>query len=73
MDFVLHLESQNGNSKKVWKPKRKEKKWGEFKSTRRILYYIQNSRREFKEDLKAKKKRKEMKEFKSTRKILYYI
>ena len=25
-----------------------------------ILYYIQNPKREFKEDLKAKKKRKEM-------------
>ena len=37
MDFVLHSESQNGNSKKVWKPKRKEKKCKEFKSTWRVF------------------------------------
>ena len=58
--FCITFRIPEGNSKKVWTPKRKEKKWEEFKSTRRILYYIQNSRREFKEDLKAKKKRKEM-------------
>ena len=42
--FSVSFRIQEGNSKKAWKPKRK-KKWEEFKSTQRILYYIQNSKR----------------------------
>ena len=48
-DFVLHSESQKGIQRKFESQKRKKKKWEEFKSTWRILYYIQNPRREFKE------------------------
>ena len=54
---------QKGNSKKAWKPKINEKKWEEFESTRRILYHVQNSRREFeastsrKEDKRKKPKK----------------
>ena len=46
--FSVSFRIPEGNSKKAWKPKRKGKRWEELKSTRRILYYIQNSRREFK-------------------------
>ena len=60
MDFVLHSESQKTIQRMFQSQKRKEKKWEEFTSTWRILYYIQNSERELKEYLKAKKKRKEM-------------
>ena len=47
----------------AWKPKRIEKKWEEFKSTWRIWYYIQNSRREFEVSTSRKedKKKKPMK------------
>ena len=45
-----------------------------MKSTWRILYYIQNPKREFEEGLKDKKrKEKKWEEFKSTWRILYYI
>ena len=44
-DLVFHSEFQKGIQRK---PKRKEQKWEEFKSTRRILFYIQNSKRKFK-------------------------
>ena len=72
--FCITFRIPKGNSKKAWKPKRKEKKWEKFKSTWRILYYIQNSEREFKEGLKAKKrKEKKWEEFKSTWRVLYYI
>ena len=57
-DFVLHSESQKGIQRRFESQIRKEKKWEEFKSTWRILYYIQNPRREFKESLKAKKEKK---------------
>ena len=70
----------------AWKPKRIEKKYEEFKSTRRILYYIQNSRRELevitsrKEDKRKKPKKigfycssqKEEKRKKETEKVGFY-
>ena len=58
--FCITFRIRKRNSKKVWKPKkkRKEKKWEEFKSTWRILYYIQNPKRQFKECFKAKKEKK---------------
>ena len=74
--FCITFRIRKWNSKKVWKPKkkRKEKKWEEFKSTWRILYYIQNPKRQFKECFKAKKrKEKKWEEFKCTWRILYYI
>ena len=55
-DLVFHAEFRN--SKKAWKPKRKEKKWEEFKSTKSILYYIQNSKREFKFNTNWKRREK---------------
>ena len=57
-DFVLHSESQKGIQRRFESQKRKEKKCEELKSTWRILYYIQNPKREFKEGLKAKKEKK---------------
>ena len=59
-DFVLHSESQKGIQRRFERQKRKEKKWEQFKSTWRILYYIQNPKRQLTEGLKAKKKWKEM-------------
>ena len=53
-DFVLHSESQKGIQRMFESQRRKEKKWEQFKSTWRILYYIQNPKMEFKEGLKAK-------------------
>ena len=73
MDFVLHSESQMEFKECLKDKKRKEKKWEEFKSTWRILYYIQNPKRQFKEGLKAKRKEKKWEEFKSTWRISYYI
>ena len=52
-DFVLHSESEKVIQRKFESEKRKEKKWEEL-----ILYYIQNPKREFKEDLKPKKEKK---------------
>ena len=52
-DFVLHSESEKVIQRKFESQKRKEKKWEEL-----ILYYIQNPKREFKEDLKPKKEKK---------------
>ena len=57
-DFVLHSESLKGIQRRFECQKRKEKKWEQFKSTWRILYYIQNPKRQFKECLKAKKEKK---------------
>ena len=57
-DFVLHSESQKAIQRSFESQKRKEKKWEEFKSTWRILYYIQNPKRQFKEGLKVKKRKK---------------
>ena len=49
---------KKGIKRRFESQKRKEKKWEEFKSTWMILNYIQNPKREFKEDLKTKKEKK---------------
>ena len=57
-DFVLHSESQKAIQKMFESQKRKEKKCEEFKSTWRILYYIQNPKRNSKKVWKTKKEKK---------------
>ena len=65
--FSVSFRIPEWNSKKAWKPKRKEKRWEEFKSTQRSFYYIQNSIRE------KSWKRREKKE-RSRKKVgFYYI
>ena len=47
-DLVFHSEFQKGIQRRLKSQKELKKIWEEFKYTWRILYYIQNFRREFK-------------------------
>ena len=58
-DFVEYSESENGNSTKIWKPKKKRHEEN-LNPTEGLCITFRIRKWEFKEDFKAKKKRKEM-------------